>query len=109
MRLDRQRMDLPADALAERPVHQLVAGEATEPDKRWRDIQRGIVGVVIGAHLDLRAGDGAADKLGDLFGVHEWRPARRPPAACRPWRRECRERPATAVLRRTRDGALSCP
>jgi len=63
-------MYLPPHKLAERCVHELVAGEAAAASKLARDDTRGEVGVVGRFHLHLGAGKAGTDQARDFFRIH---------------------------------------
>src|SRR5580692_7465905 len=67
---DRQRVDLTPHALAERPVHQLMACQRPQALEGCPDQQRDEVRVVIRLHFHARVGDGLADQVRDLLWVH---------------------------------------
>src|SRR5262249_26640470 len=69
-RLDRERVDLAAHGVAERAVHELVAGEAALAGELRGDDARGEVGVVVRLHVHLRAAQPGADEARDVFWVH---------------------------------------
>ena len=63
-------MNLPAHALTQGAVHELVAGDASLARELARDHARGEVGIVVRLHPHLGAGQSGAYELGDLFGTH---------------------------------------
>src|ERR1700679_1341566 len=69
-RLDRERVDFPSHALAERLVDELVAGDGTFADEFTRDDACGEVRVVVRFDPHLRLGGGRADELCNLFRIH---------------------------------------
>src|SRR5215469_7486647 len=68
--LDRQSVDLPPHALAERAVHELVAREAAQLRELARNDARGEVGAIVRFHLYLRTGQPGTDQARDFFRVH---------------------------------------
>src|SRR5215469_7629597 len=68
--LDRQGVDLPPHALAERAVHELVAREAAQLCELARDDACGEVGAIVRFHLYLRTGQAGTDQARDFFRVH---------------------------------------
>src|ERR1700731_5010702 len=66
-RFDRERVDFPPHALAERFVDELVAGDSAFADEFTRDDACGEMRVVVRFDLHLRLGEGRADELCDLF------------------------------------------
>src|SRR5579862_1594795 len=71
VRLDRERMDLAADALAERAVDQLMPRQRTQPLEGGSHQSSAEVRVVLGEHLDARLRQGLAYQFFDLFRLHE--------------------------------------
>src|SRR5580698_5365792 len=69
-RFDRERVDFPPHALAERLVDELVAGDGALADEFTRNDACGKVRVVVRFDPHLRNGEGGADQLCNLFRIH---------------------------------------
>src|SRR5579872_1634313 len=68
--LDRERVDLTSDALAQCAIHQLVARERAQTGKRGTHEECAEMDVVLGMHLDPCVREGLANQLLNLLWVH---------------------------------------